>query len=327
MMCRQAVKPLWVLGLFVVCCQSLLSGASAQERGLAYSPYSSDKNNFCLSASDVARDLKILAQYTSYLRLYGVAACLPATQQILAFAEKNSMRVMLGLWIGSDSKSNEEELAALPGLLSGYSGIIQSVAVGNEPVSFLGLEPSFVLPLVKRGRDLVKRVSSIPVTSVEIASVWDKVSEQGSYAAQLLPEIDFVGVNAHPYFEGLPATCQGLNITGCYDAATWAVQRVQGLQKSLGKRVVLAETGFPTAGERCCNYRPSGFPSSAPLFMAAPSVAASAAMLASFVSQAAFAGISYYYFEPFDADWKRTYAPCSFCSPLDSCSNGQCTYE
>ncbi|GFH14983.1 uncharacterized protein HaLaN_11128, partial [Haematococcus lacustris] len=99
-----------------------------------------------------------------------------------------------------------------------------------------------------------------------------------------------------------------------------------GLQKSLGKRVVLAETGFPTAGERCCNYRPSGFSSSAPLFMAAPSVAASAAMLASFVSQAAFAGISYYYFEPFDADWKRTYAPCSFCSPLDSCSNGQCTY-
>ncbi|KAJ9532089.1 hypothetical protein QJQ45_003804 [Haematococcus lacustris] len=240
------------------------------------------------------------AQAQQPVAQYGVAACLPATQQILAFAEKNSMRVMLGLWIGLDSKSNEEELAALPGLLSSYSGVIQSVAVGNEPVSFLGLEPSFVLPLVKRGRDLVKRVSSIPVTSVEIASVWDKVSEQGSYAAQLLPEIDFVGVNAHPYFEGLPATCQGLNITGCYDAATWAVQS---------------------------NYRPSGFPSSAPLFMAAPSVAASAAMLASFVSQAAFAGISYYYFEPFDADWKRTYAPCSFCSPLDSCSNGQCTYE
>lgn len=47
--------------------------------------------------------------------------------------------------------------------------------------------------------------------------------------------------------------------------------RVRELQRTLGTSdVVVTEVGYPSAGEACCSYAPTGFPANA-TFMARPS--------------------------------------------------------
>ncbi|GFH21933.1 glycosyl transferase, partial [Haematococcus lacustris] len=108
-------------------------------RGLNYSPFAFNSTRFCLTSGEVARDLALIASHTTDLRLFGVAACLAATHQILAASVGLGLRVMLGLWISQDAAGNEQELSALPYLLHQYRGVISSVAVGNEAVSFLNV--------------------------------------------------------------------------------------------------------------------------------------------------------------------------------------------
>jgi exo-beta-1,3-glucanase (GH17 family) len=56
----------------------------------------------------VARDLGILAQFTSHLRVYSLTACSSSTIQILEYAKTHNMRVFLGLWVGTSTSSNEQ---------------------------------------------------------------------------------------------------------------------------------------------------------------------------------------------------------------------------
>ncbi len=138
----------------------------------------------------------------------------------------------------------------------------------------------------------------------------------------LLRRVDVAGVNIHPYHAGLPPTCAGLGIKGCYDGPTWVLgrcgrrwsharrlseavgpradrgcqrgrwrpRRMAALRKALNtSQVLLAEVGWPSAGEACCSGAPAGFPSNA-TFLAVPSAQSSAAHLATFVATAAAAG-------------------------------------
>jgi hypothetical protein len=50
-----------------------------------------------------------------------------------------------------------------------------------------------------------------------------------SQAMRVQPSCITTMLQVHPYFEGLPVTCSGLNINGCYDGATWTVNRYEGL--------------------------------------------------------------------------------------------------
>jgi hypothetical protein len=59
---------------------------------------------------------------------------------------------------------------------------------------------------------------------VQTDAYWDR-SQQPTIVSRLLREVDFVGVNAHAFFLGLPVSCAGLNINGCYDAPTYTVAR------------------------------------------------------------------------------------------------------
>jgi hypothetical protein len=53
----------------------------------------------------------------------------------------------------------------------------------------------------------------------------------------LLARVDWVGVNLHPFFKGLPVACDGLDIPGCYDGASWVVQRANQLKDQLRAKV------------------------------------------------------------------------------------------
>ncbi len=95
----------------------------------------------------------------------------------------------------------------------------------------------------------IVRPYGIPLTYVDIPEVWlgthpsmlstvpdNSTAFTGTAVAfcrpqlsvnvcSLLKRVDWVGVNAHPFYAGVPATCDELNVTGCYNGASWVLGR------------------------------------------------------------------------------------------------------
>jgi hypothetical protein len=98
---------------------------------------------------------------------------------------------------------------------------------------------------------------------------------------ELVAELDFLLVNIHPYWAGIPVG----------EAAQYAVERWRAVQSAYPDReVIIGETGWPTAGD--------------PIGGAIPSEANQALFLESFVPLALERGVPYFFFEAFDEDWK-----------------------
>jgi cellulose synthase/poly-beta-1,6-N-acetylglucosamine synthase-like glycosyltransferase/exo-beta-1,3-glucanase (GH17 family) len=120
----------------------------------------------------------------------------------------------------------------------------------------------------------VKRHSPVPVTTGQIRSDWIDHPELAS-------AVDFISAHILPYWEGVPAN--------------EAVQKTIDYYKELrdahpGKRIVIAEFGWPSAGYNT--------------HAADPGRAEQAMVLRDFAAQAEARGIDYNLFEAFDQPWK-----------------------
>ena len=120
----------------------------------------------------------------------------------------------------------------------------------------------------------VKRHSPVPVTTGQIWSDWRDHSD-------LAPAVDFISAHILPYWEGAPAS----------QAVEWGISHYDELRRDYpGKRIVIAEFGWPSAGY---NYHDSE-----------PGRVEQAAVLREFTSRAEAYGIDYNLFEAFDQPWK-----------------------
>jgi exo-beta-1,3-glucanase (GH17 family)/glycosyltransferase involved in cell wall biosynthesis len=120
----------------------------------------------------------------------------------------------------------------------------------------------------------VKRHSPVPVTTGQIWSDWRD-------HADLAPAVDFISAHILPYWEGAPAS----------QAVEWGISHYDELRRDYpGKRIVIAEFGWPSAGY---NYHNSD-----------PGRIEQATVLRDFASRAEAYGIDYNLFEAFDQPWK-----------------------
>lgn len=122
----------------------------------------------------------------------------------------------------------------------------------------------------------VKRDIQVPVTTGEIWSVWRD-------HPQLVAAVDFIGVHILPYWEGTPDSSAVSAAVGGYN---------QLRQMYPGKRVVIAEFGWPSAGY---NFKD-----------ATPGRQQQAEILRNFVARAEQQGIDYNIVEVVDQQWKVT---------------------
>jgi cellulose synthase/poly-beta-1,6-N-acetylglucosamine synthase-like glycosyltransferase/exo-beta-1,3-glucanase (GH17 family) len=126
-----------------------------------------------------------------------------------------------------------------------------------------------VIQRVKRETD-----GRVPVTTGEIWSVWKDHPE-------LVSAVDFIAVHILPYWEGRPASA----------AVEDTIQKYNQLRERYpGKRIVIAEFGWPSGGY---NYK-----------SAEPGRMEQAAILRDFVSRAETYGIDYNIIEAYDQPWK-----------------------
>jgi exo-beta-1,3-glucanase (GH17 family)/cellulose synthase/poly-beta-1,6-N-acetylglucosamine synthase-like glycosyltransferase len=230
------------------------------------------------SEAQIRSDLVAIAPYTHAVRTYSVGNGLDLVPQL---ASEYGLRVALGVWINEFYEQNEKEIETAIALAKRHRNI-DSIIVGNETV-FRAQAEHRDDPLYKANetvRDLiakiqrVKREVSVPVTTAEVPNVWLEYPELAS-------AVDYLAVHILPYWEGIPGSA-------AVDHALNGYERLR--QAYPGKRIVIAEFGWPSAG---LNRKD-----------AVPSPLIQAEIVRDFVTRADAMGIDYSIVEAFDQPWK-----------------------
>ncbi|HEY5130731.1 MAG TPA: glycosyltransferase, partial [Bradyrhizobium sp.] len=218
------------------------------------------------SVEKIRADMKKLAPLTRAIRLYSSTG---GVELVPPIAAEFGLKVTVGAWIDKNSERNEREIDAAINLARRNSNVI-GVVVGNETVYRGEQKVADLIELIKR----VKKSVNVPVTTGEIWNIWRDNPELASY-------VDFIAAHVLPYWE---------NFTD-KQAVDQAVYIYQMLRDTFpGKRIVIAEFGWPSAGYNLRNADPGPFEQ--------------AVVLRNFVTRAEAIGMEYNIVEAIDQPWK-----------------------
>jgi exo-beta-1,3-glucanase (GH17 family)/cellulose synthase/poly-beta-1,6-N-acetylglucosamine synthase-like glycosyltransferase len=211
-------------------------------------------------------DLRKLSSITRAIRLYSSTG---GVELVPPIAAEFGLKVTVGAWIDKNSERNEREIDAAINLARRNSNVI-GVVVGNETIYRGEQKVEDLIELIKR----VKKSVSVPVTTGEIWNIWRDYPE-------LAYSVDFIAAHVLPYWE---------NFTD-KQAVDQAVAMFQLLRDQFpGKRIVIAEFGWPSAGYNLRNAVPGPFEQ--------------ASVLRNFVTRADAIGMDYNIVEAIDQPWK-----------------------
>jgi exo-beta-1,3-glucanase (GH17 family)/cellulose synthase/poly-beta-1,6-N-acetylglucosamine synthase-like glycosyltransferase len=218
------------------------------------------------SAEKIRADLKKLAPLTRAIRLYSSTG---GVELVPPIAAEFGLKVTVGAWIDKNVDRNEREIDAAINLAKRNSNVI-GVVVGNETVYRGEQKVEDLIELVKR----VKKSVNVPVTTGEIWNIWRDNPE-------LANSVDFIAAHVLPYWE---------NFTDkqAVDQAAYIFQMLR--DKFPGKRIMIAEFGWPSAGYNLRNAEPGPFEQ--------------AVVLRNFVTRAEAIGMEYNIVEAIDQPWK-----------------------
>jgi cellulose synthase/poly-beta-1,6-N-acetylglucosamine synthase-like glycosyltransferase/exo-beta-1,3-glucanase (GH17 family) len=263
-------------------------------------------------------DLKKLSTLTRAVRLYSSTE---GNELVPPVAAEFGLKVTVGAWIDKDGNRNNREIESAINLARHNSNVI-GLVVGNETiyrgeqVPLENLRPSAerdldsgeaagilreesdrvrdaeAQPEDKRAEALkwaiaennvhrliklvqrIKKSVNVPVTTGEIWNIWRD-------HPQLANSVDFIAAHVLPYWE---------NFTD-KQAVDQAVAMYQLLRDQFpGKRIMIAEFGWPSAGYNLRNANPGPFEQ--------------AVTLRNFVSRAEAVGMEYNIVEAIDQPWK-----------------------
>jgi exo-beta-1,3-glucanase (GH17 family)/cellulose synthase/poly-beta-1,6-N-acetylglucosamine synthase-like glycosyltransferase len=218
------------------------------------------------STERIRADLKKLSQISRAIRLYSSTG---GVELVPAIANEFGLKVTVGAWIDKNPERNEREIQAAVELAKRNSNVI-GVVVGNETVYRGEQKVDDLIQLIQR----VKKQVNVPVTTGEIWNIWRD-------NPKLAANTDFIAAHVLPYWE---------NYTD-KQAVEQAMYRYSLLRETFpGKRVVIAEFGWPSAGYN--------------LGVAVPGPFEQAVTLRTFVARATAAGMDYNIVEAIDQPWK-----------------------
>jgi exo-beta-1,3-glucanase (GH17 family)/cellulose synthase/poly-beta-1,6-N-acetylglucosamine synthase-like glycosyltransferase len=236
---------------------------------ISYAPYAGsghpDRGNRP-TAARIRADLKIIAPYTRAIRTYSSTGGVELVPEI---ANEFGLKVTVGAWIDRDEARNEREIRAALDLAKKNRNVI-GIVVGNETIYRGEKTVPELMQVIQR----VKRESKVPVTTGEIWSVWADHPELAS-------SVDYIAAHILPYWEGISEK-------STVDVTIEFYDRLRRIHP--GKRIVVAEFGWPSAGY---NRRAAN-----------PGRIEQATVLRDFVTRAEAMGIDYNIIEATDQPWK-----------------------
>lgn len=234
---------------------------------LSYTPFEPGHvvdNN--VDPEKIRADMKKLSTITRAIRSYSATE---GNELVPPIAAEFGLKVTVGAWIDKDPDRNEREIKAAIELARKNSNV-NGVVVGNEVIYRGEQKIEDLIELIKR----VKSAVHVPVTTGEIWNIWRDNPDLAS-------NVDFIAAHVLPYWENFRSD----------QAVDQAVDRYNLLRNQFpGKRIVIAEFGWPSAGYNLRNADPGAFQQ--------------ALTLRNFVSRAGALGMDYNIVEAIDQPWK-----------------------
>ncbi|MPZ38748.1 MAG: glycosyltransferase [Rhizobiales bacterium] len=256
---------------------------NGQLASVSYSPYARSQhpdNGDRPTAEQIRADLRLLSPYTRTIRTYSSTG---GVELVPGIAAELGLKVTIGIWIDKNEARNEREIQSAIALARRHSNV-NAIVVGNETTLRAEKSVDELIAIIHR----VKRMSPVPVTTGETWDVWlgedrdpAKREVKQAEAIRLTSAVDFIAVHVLPYWEGVPLNQVVDRTILIYDSLRRAYP---------GKRIVVAEFGWPSAGYN--------------MHRAMPGRAEQALVIRDFLSRAEAYGIDYNIIEAFDQPWK-----------------------
>ncbi|HLA20969.1 MAG TPA: glycosyltransferase, partial [Pseudolabrys sp.] len=240
-----------------------------QLASVSYAPFEGNINAETGGRARVERirsDLKLLAPLTRAIRTYSATN---GVELVPGIAAEFGLRVTVGAWIDKNQDRNDREIRSVIDLAKRHSNV-NGIIVGNETVFRGEQKVSELVEKIHR----VKRSTNVTVTTGEIWHVWIEHPE-------LVSAVDYIAAHILPYWEGFSDKQSVDQAILIYDKLRQAYP---------GKRIVIAEFGWPSAGYNLKNAEPGRIEQ--------------AVVLRDFVSRAEAFGIDYNIVEAIDQPWK-----------------------
>jgi exo-beta-1,3-glucanase (GH17 family)/cellulose synthase/poly-beta-1,6-N-acetylglucosamine synthase-like glycosyltransferase len=218
------------------------------------------------AAERIRADLKVIAPHTWAIRTYSSTG---GVELVPPIADEFDLKVTVGAWIDRHEDRNEREMRSAIELARKNRNV-NALVVGNETIYRGERTIPQLIKLIQRA----KREVQVPVTTGEIWNVWIEHPELAS-------AVDFIAAHILPYWEGFSAE----------QTVDQAVLIYDKLRRTFpGKRIVIAEFGWPSAGYNLKRGNPGRIEQ--------------AVVLRDFVSHAEALGIDYNIVEAIDQPWK-----------------------
>jgi len=180
-----------------------------------------------ISSEQIAEDLAQLAKVTDCVRTYSVENGL---DQVPAVAARTGLKVIQGIWLGSNRYKNLAQISTAVQLAKNFPGTVTALVVGNEVL----LRGEMTATDLAANIRSVKAQAQIPVTYADVWEFWLKNRE-------IYDAVDFVTIHILPYWEDFPIK------------AKFAASHVDSIRKRMavafpGKEILIGETGWPSHG-------------------------------------------------------------------------------
>lgn len=236
--------------------------------GLCFSPYVEGQGSGdLLSEAQIHRRICIVAPHTQWVRSF---SCTEGHELIPALARAQGLKTMVGAWIGQDRERNEREISSLLKLAA--EGLVDIATVGNEVLLRNELQEQVLLGYIRRVKSALP--GHVPVGCVD---AYNEFLDRPA----LTQACDVVLPNCYPFWEGV-------NIT----QAPHYLKHMHALVKQAagGKKVIIAETGWPGQGQT--------------VLAAVPSPENAMRHFIETQDWARLEGVELFYFSSFDEAWK-----------------------
>src|ERR1700689_5529494 len=204
---------------------------NAKLQCVSYAPFRGEQtplqSTAQIPAEQIAEDLAQLAKITDCVRTYSIENGL---DQVPELAAKAGLRVIQGIWLGSNRLKNLVQISTVVRLTKEYPGVITAVVVGNEVLLRGEMTTADLVAIIRS----VKAQVAVPVTYADVWEYW-------LHNREVYDAVDFVTIHILPYWEDFPIR------------AKYAAAHVDAIRKRMavafpGKEILIGETGWPSQG-------------------------------------------------------------------------------
>ncbi|MFO0916496.1 MAG: glycosyl hydrolase family 17 protein [Pirellulales bacterium] len=242
--------------------------------GLDFSPYIAGEDprggDGQISNEVLLARMTAFAPYTNSFRSF---ACNEDLKEVGQYAHQLGKTSVVNAWIGPDLAENQRQIDCL--VDQAAKGHVDMAVVGSESLLRGDVTSQQLIGYLQNVKSRLTALNvTIPVTTADVYSSF-------LIHPEVISSVDVVFANIYPFWEGAPVDAAIYQLRSAYEKLS---------QASGQKKVVISETGWPSAGEAVGSAVPS--PTNAAFYFA------------NFLSWAESAQVEYYYFEAGDEPWK-----------------------